>query len=43
MILTKDELYSINGGGYTWLIVAGAIITFLSGLIDGFVKPLGCK
>ena len=43
--LTKDELKKINGGGVSFgvglLIAAG--VTFLIGVIDGYIRPLACN
>ena len=45
MKLDKRELKDISGGG--WSIGAGllvgGIITFIIGLIDGYVRPLACN
>lgn len=43
--LTKEELKSIIGGGFNFGLVAliGAGITFLIGLVDGYVRPLACN
>lgn len=44
-ILTKEEMQKIDGGGISFaaigLIAAG--ITFVTGVIDGFLRPLGCR
>lgn len=44
-ILEEQELKQIVGGGFSLglgaLISAG--ITFVIGLIDGFIRPLGCN
>lgn len=44
-ILTKEELKKINGGGISFgaILGIGAGITFLIGLIDGYVRPLACR
>ena len=42
--LTNDELKQINGGGVSLgigLLIAAGVI-FLVGVIDGYVRPLGC-
>lgn len=43
--LNKEELLNINGGGFHFGIGIGiaAGITFLIGLIDGYVRPLVCR
>lgn len=43
MILTDNELYSINGGGYSFYVIVGAAITFLIGVVDGYLRPLKCN
>lgn len=45
MILNKNELLSIKGGGLSAGVLAliGAGIVFLIGTIDGFVRPLKCN
>ena len=40
--LCKDELCNINGGGVSIGFLIGAGITFLIGVIDGYVRPLRC-
>ena len=46
VIKTSDrELYSVNGGGIGWGIaglIAG-LVTFVIGVIDGYVRPLKCN
>ena len=44
-MLTKEELYNINAGAAKWSVglVVGAVISFLVGVIDGFIRPLGCN
>ncbi len=42
--LNDKELMTINGGfGLGWGILIGAGITFIIGVIDGFVRPLKCN
>lgn len=43
--IESKELYKIQGGGISiWGgIGIGAIVTFLIGVIDGFVRPLKCN
>lgn len=43
--LKKEELLNINGGGFHIGIGVGIVagITFLIGLIDGYVRPLACR
>ena len=42
--LKKDEMQSIKGGGISIWVIAGisAAIVFISGIIDGFVRPKDC-
>lgn len=43
--LTDKEMMNITGGGISVgicaLIAAG--VTFVTGIIDGFLRPLGCR
>ena len=41
----EQELKNIYGGGFNFGIVAliGAGLTFLIGLVDGYVRPLSCN
>ncbi len=43
--LKKDEMQSIKGGGISIWIVTGisVAIVFISGIIDGFVRPQECQ
>ena len=46
MELSNNQLIDINGGGYSKYaiyIVIGGAITFLIGVIDGFLRPLKCN
>ena len=42
--LTREELLQINGG-FKWKIgmVLAAGISFIIGVIDGYLRPLPCK
>jgi len=41
--LDEKELLNYNGGK-SWIIFAGAsIITFLIGVLDGYMRPLKCN
>ena len=40
--LSFEELHSVNGGGAAIGLLIGAGITFIIGVIDGFVRPLRC-
>ena len=43
--MSKEELTSIKGGISKTIIAgaAGVIITFVIGLIDGYLRPLSCN
>jgi hypothetical protein len=41
--LNQIELKNINGGGIGFLIGLGALITFIIGIVDGYVRPLKCN
>lgn len=43
MELSKNELKNIHGGGVGTVILIGAAIVFIIGVIDGLVRPLGCR
>ena len=41
--MNRNELLQVQGGG--WLLIAGVVagaITFVIGVIDGFIRPLSC-
>ena len=43
--IDNNELKNINGGGLSlgaWLAIASAV-TFIIGVIDGYVRPLKCN
>jgi len=43
--IDNNELKTINGGGLgigAWLAIASAV-TFIIGVIDGYVRPLACN
>lgn len=44
-MLTNQALYEIKGGIGKWTVVtiAGSIITFIIGVIDGYMRPLKCN
>lgn len=44
-MLKETELLEIKGGGINWTIVGigGAVISFLIGLVDGYLRPLKCR
>ena len=43
-MLTNEELNDISAGAIKWTvgITVGAILSFIAGVIDGFMRPLGC-
>ena len=42
--IEKQEAMNICGGISTWLALGiGAAVTFLIGVIDGFIRPLKCN
>lgn len=45
--LNKNEMLTINGGGagsfIAWAFGIGTFIAFLSGVFDGFTRPLRCN
>lgn len=45
MEISKKELQSINGGSISFgaYIIGGGVITFLIGIVDGFLRPLKCN
>ena len=44
-MISDEELYSIKGGFSKPLIVGivGSAITFIIGVIDGYIRPLKCN
>ena len=43
--LSKNEMKSIKGGGMSataWAVIAG-VISFISGIFDGFTRPYKCR
>ena len=43
--LSKNEMKSIKGGemsATTWAVIAG-VISFISGIFDGFTRPYKCR
>lgn len=44
MLLTKEELLKVNGGAINWTAISiiGSIVTFITGLVDGYLRPIKC-
>lgn len=45
-MLNDVELTNVYGGksaSYTGLLIVGGIITFIIGVIDGYLRPLKCN
>lgn len=44
-MLAEKELLEIKGGGADWFAIgiAGTIVTFFIGVIDGYLRPLKCN
>lgn len=44
-MMKEKELQKISGGATKWVTlgVIGGLIAFLSGFLDGFVRPLSCN
>lgn len=43
--LSKSEMKGIRGGGISataWAVIAG-VISFISGVFDGFTRPYKCR
>lgn len=45
MALQDKELMAISGGGFKYGLAAliGGIVTFLIGVVDGYLRPLSCN
>jgi lactobin A/cerein 7B family class IIb bacteriocin len=43
ILLNKEELNNIHGGGWGILIAIAGFITFAIGGLDGYVRPLRCN
>lgn len=43
--LNRNDLLNITGGGFGFgiAICLGALVTFLIGVVDGYVRPLRCR
>lgn len=44
-MMVQSELYEIKGGVAKWIIGLGigSIVTFLIGVVDGYLRPLSCN
>ncbi len=45
MHMTKEELLTVTGGGVSVGLIAGigAAITFIIGILDGYLRPQRCN
>ncbi len=47
MVLNNEEMIKVTGGSntlfYTQLAIVGGLITFVAGLLDGFLHPKNCE
>lgn len=41
-MISKTELLEVKGGFGKWIGI-GAILTFIVGLVDGYLRPLKCN
>lgn len=41
--MSKEELQSINGGSIKVILGVCGIVSFLIGVIDGYIRPLKCN
>ena len=41
--ISKNELMNINGGGLGLGLLIGGLVTFIIGVIDGYIRPLKCN
>ena len=44
-MLTDNEMLNIEGGKVKWSVIGliGGVLTFLAGIIDGYLRPLKCN
>ena len=44
MKLTNNELLNIKGGSTNWtaISIVGTIVSFIAGIIDGYLRPIKC-
>ena len=45
MYLTNQQLKQITGGAVNWTAISiiGTIVTFIAGVIDGYLNPIKCN
>ena len=43
MELKNEELQNVVGGGIGKWVVIGGLLSFVVGVIDGFLRPFKCK
>lgn len=43
MVLSNEYLMNVSGGGVGKWIIIGGVVTFLVGVVDGFLRPLKCN
>lgn len=43
--INDNELKTIQGGGFSWGIAVGivAAVTFIVGVVDGYINPIKCN
>lgn len=41
--ISNSELMNITGGGLGLGFILGAVIVVISGIVDGFLRPIGCR
>ena len=45
-LLVKNELENISGGAIHWAAIVGLAVggvAFLAGILDGYLRPYGCR
>lgn len=43
--LSNNELLKVNGGAISWKLLAAVplAVSFIAGIIDGYLRPLKCN
>lgn len=43
--IDDKQLSKIQGGGFSWGVAAGiiAVVTFIVGIVDGYINPIKCN